>query len=1118
MTLLARGIIVFICFLLFPSEARSAPRAHYADGQVWVVWDLNTNAIPETYGIYSAAAPFTNTSQASLVGRLFPGEALAAVLRKEAEATYGAPLLSGFKIPLAGGGSYTLAGTECLFVDTVHSSGSAYYAVVPFGQTNVSASEMTTGPVTFTFSVSEPPKPHLQMRAASTSGHMVSIFSVWVDGAQDESGGRPDFPIMANAARRGVGHTFLVVEPQNGLPGPGPWPATVCLHGGNGGAIEWLPSNEGARSINVVPTDGVVVAFNDDLYRVLDANAGASSVTTGHLGYARDYDPFTPSLLPADSVVVNYTQRRDIWAIDWLIASAHLDRHRISLLGHSNGAEGAMMLARVFPEHFSNVQLFNCTMRLYDDPAFASIYGTAAQNFPTSITNRFGEPVRMLALTRFADDISPTRDLPFFRHYAGKCDDNNHRQWGAIMLDQMRWSDEQGIGLQFYWDLKSHGFETWIDYWVDATSPLTLLRQTQRDDVRNQSRYRNDRSYPAFFHLQNYPDHGDPGPGYLGANSPGSQCGLARDEKGDLVFNGDDHGTWGGYFDWDTSGIVDTPTNWECTLFLVNSNTGYADIDACPLPALVTDVALRRPQQFKPAAGTTVDWELQNAYDSTVLQSGTLVPGSDNLITVSNLSIPRDPERARLVLAVRSPNPELAITTNNSDHLEIHWEGDTGYSSQLEHSPNLVDWYQLDLPASESAGVMSLEIPDYLITGTRHFFRLSRHALATTQIPTQPGFYTDQQFAHAGIARRYFLQVPGGWNAATNWPLVLVLPGHGQSIEEFALNQPELRTLADAAGCILVFAEATSGVDSYRWFPYKNPGSTQPYVDDAAFLMALLNELESPLHVDTNRIYAAGFSNGGSMVHYLAGQTNHPFAAFAIMESGTATFTFYHEPYDRNDPDSGASTLAEVPTPWQPRPVLLMNMATSIPWPFEGRQFTTNLMSRGARHNVARWTEANGFGSVAQPAPEPPLPPAPLLSASTNWNASGTARSRTAYGDIRPDHSWPTNLITAGWSAAHAALFPYLTLVGTNIVDQRLPDWVRVVYPHTVSPDPDLPNSFVRVDSGTMTVEMWRQAPNNRTNEVIFVGLSDGGHQWPNANDKLPFDASLEVLRFFQAH
>ncbi len=51
-----------------------------------------------------------------------------------------------------------------------------------------------------------------------------------------------------------------------------------------------------------------------------------------------------------------------------------------------------------------------------------------------------------------------------------------------------------------------------------------------------------------------------------------------------------------------------------------------------------------------------------------------------------------------------------------------------------------------------------------------------------------------------------------------------------------------------------------------------------------------------------------------------------------------------------------------------------------------------------------------------------------------------------------------------------------------------------------------------------MSVEVWRAAPLNRSNEVIFIGLSDGGHQWPNAADKLPFNGSEEVLKFFGAH
>ena len=224
--------------------------------------------------------------------------------------------------------------------------------------------------------------------------------------------------------------------------------------------------------------------------------------------------------------------------------------------------------------------------------------------------------------------------------------------------------------------------------------------------------------------------------------------------------------------------------------------------------------------------------------------------------------------------------------------------------------------------------------------------------------------------------------------------------------------------------------------------------------------------------------------------------------------------TASNEPYNRLDPESGTNVLANFPLPWQPRPVMIMNMVTSVPWVHEGRGII-----RGSRHNVSRWTEANGFGG---PVTNNLLgiiePPPALFSTNTSWNATGNDRSRVAYEDIRPDHNWPTNLLLNGWSTNNALRFPYLAVSGTNVIDQRLPAWVRAAYPHTLSPDPATSAGFVRVDSGTMSVEIWRSRLLNRRDEVIFVVLSDGGHQWPNSDDQLPFNANVEVLKFFDAH
>jgi pimeloyl-ACP methyl ester carboxylesterase len=659
-----RALILALCAWALGSPdvaSQTQPVAHYADGQVWVVWKVDPNVVSggDTYAIYAGPTAFTDTSQAVLIGRVFFGECTGATLKNEVNTAYGSPLLTGFVIPAASGGDYMLKSDEGVFAATVRSSGASYFAVVPFGQSSVAAAERTASAISFNLSVNNPPRPHLQIRANSLSGHPISFFALWVDGAQDETGGRADFPILANAAKRGVGHTFMVVEPEGGLTTPPPWPATVALHGGNGSAIEWLPNDARGKSIGVAPVDGLLIAFDDDLYRV----PGGAPITTGHLGYARQYDPFVPGLLPAGSTIVNYTQRRYIWVLDWLAAHRGLDPHRISLLGHSNGAQGAMMLARVFPEHFSNVQLFNCSMSLFADPIFITTFGSAANNFPTTVINRFGETVRMLELTAFAVDISPVRDLPFHRHYAGKCDDNNQRQWRSVMLDQMRWSDQQGTGLHFYWDLRDHGPEQWRDYWVDATTEMTLQTQTRRDDVRAQVRYRNDQSYPAFCNVQSYSNHGDPGPGYIGGSTNMSPCGRAEDENGSPVANGDDHGTWGGYFEWDTTSILDTPTAWQCTAALVGPGTGYAPVDASPFAVLTADITIRRPQQFSLSPGSAFIWTVRSADLSTVLQSGSGTAGPEGLVRLAGVNIPRDPDQ--VVIRVESP-PQATPTPTPS--------------------------------------------------------------------------------------------------------------------------------------------------------------------------------------------------------------------------------------------------------------------------------------------------------------------------------------------------------------------------------------------------------------------------------------------------------------------
>lgn len=79
-----KSAVLLFCLVLIGSRAFAPTnvRGWYADGQVWIVWQ---STLPEaaTYAIYSSMTPFTNTNQATLIGRLFKGEWTPAALREQ---------------------------------------------------------------------------------------------------------------------------------------------------------------------------------------------------------------------------------------------------------------------------------------------------------------------------------------------------------------------------------------------------------------------------------------------------------------------------------------------------------------------------------------------------------------------------------------------------------------------------------------------------------------------------------------------------------------------------------------------------------------------------------------------------------------------------------------------------------------------------------------------------------------------------------------------------------------------------------------------------------------------------------------------------------------------------
>ena len=701
-----------------PGSSRDV-KSWYAKGQVWVTWRYDTTAAPQTFAIYRSAQPFTNVNQAQLYGRLFEPEYSGSYLAKEMQQAFGRASLNHYLIPNASGGTVRLDPDQGLFVATARANASYYYAVVPFGETQVSAANITATAVNEIFSLADPPICHPQARDM-VSGYPVTFFNMWVDGDQNENAGRADFPIMANAARRGSAHLFLMMEPLGGVPG-GKVPVSFALHSGDQKAAMWLPIYDGFKSINVAPTDGIVVALEDHLHEML--NGAPDPSITRWIGYWRGYDPFTNMFInppppasflpPNDAVVIPYTLNRLRWTLSWVIANLNVDADRVAIMGHSAGAMGTLLFAHVYPELFSSVNLFDGAIGTFSNSrSLWRMFGSPVQNLPTTLRNRAGATVRIYDMFQLNASLGPQRDFPFTRVYFGKREDNwvwdDNRNFESDAIEAARTADSLGSGVAYHWDLRQHSVDKWTyvpvrpdwtqaDYWVP-----TLNEQTRRDDVANQTRYRVKQSYPAFFNLRNYAGHGVIGTviydGTIPFDGTPNYDGTLTPEDRLPPFTGDKRGTWGGYFDWlnDVTGanaLIDTPGRWECTMFLEGPNNpiGFANaaVDVAPMSELVADIAIRKPQNFLPPQGRNLHWKATRLGNGEILQSGTATVGNDGLVTIAGVKIFKDPNRVRLSVS----DPTVAVEENHSETLLTEFSLSQNYPNPF--NPSTVISFQL---------------------------------------------------------------------------------------------------------------------------------------------------------------------------------------------------------------------------------------------------------------------------------------------------------------------------------------------------------------------------------------------------------------------------------------
>ena len=601
-------------------------RGWHANGQTWLVWE-DTDPTPETYSIYKSSSEISDISLAEQTGRIFEKEWKGFRLKQISNSP-------NRTIPDGEGGTYTLKDNEALFVYTPHDALPEYFAVVKEGETAI-ASNNRIGPISQT---TNPVQCHLQM-AGSYSGFDFKIYAHWIDGRDDWNAGRSDYPVMGNRHINGVGYLFRIWDPK--IKTIGEYPAIVKLHGGGGWyglTRPFAESNFGLPSVNAYafsPCDNVLIK----------KSGGNGYQNTYWLGYWEGYNRFQlpdTQPVPNDGIVVNYTMRRVDWELGWLLENEEIDPTRISLMGSSMGGRGANYIARFHPERYASWLTFSPGIEpVPDDP----LVGLASQNLSTNLPGSPG----VLDIMDLHSVLSVNeRDIPFGKVAIGRADQGVASAWNADLIQMVKNMNNKGIGYHLFWDERGHGF-TNGSHWHGSLK----LKANQMIT------HRSDQSFPAFFN-----DDQD-------LNSNGRQPVIGNGEPS----NGDTWGTWGGYLAWDTENIIDSPTRWESSVFLT-SNSEYSndvpDFDSCR-----TNIAIRRPQQFKPSTGSSVSWSLTRLSDSKTLQSGEEVVETNGIVIIPDLIIHKE-------------ICQLAVSGESTSISEPEKNSNKPFDFVLGHYPNTI--------------------------------------------------------------------------------------------------------------------------------------------------------------------------------------------------------------------------------------------------------------------------------------------------------------------------------------------------------------------------------------------------------------------------------------------
>jgi polyhydroxybutyrate depolymerase len=131
-----------------------------------------------------------------------------------------------------------------------------------------------------------------------------------------------------------------------------------------------------------------------------------------------------------------------------------------------------------------------------------------------------------------------------------------------------------------------------------------------------------------------------------------------------------------------------------------------------------------------------------------------------------------------------------------------------------------------------------------------------------------------------GETREYLIHIPNSYDTTKSVPIVMNFHGFSQSVSDYII-EADMRSLAESDTFILIYPQGSYLNGYSQWNACPIGGDNKSDVDDFGFVEDLIEEISSQYNVDTDRIYAVGYSNGGMLAYGLANYKSDLIAAVA---------------------------------------------------------------------------------------------------------------------------------------------------------------------------------------------------------------------------------------------